>query len=213
VLEAAGFHPGRRARDHLAVLAAAGDLPGRRVDEVLAQVDLTAAAGRRVRGFSLGMRQRLGLAAALLGDPEVLVLDEPANGLDPAGVAWLRSLLRAHAEAGGTVLISSHLLAELAQLIDDVVIIVSGRVSFAAPLESLFAGGHLRIRGSDPGRLWEAYGLAGAGLEHEEDTLFVTGLSAEEAGEIALSVGVALYELTAETPSLEEVFMQLAAAG
>jgi ABC-2 type transport system ATP-binding protein len=137
MLEAAGFHPGRRARDHLRVLAAAAGLPGRRVDEVLAQVDLTAAAGRRVRGFSLGMRQRLGLAAALLGDPEVLVLDEPANGLDPAGVAWLRGLVRGLAADGRTVILASHVLAEIAQTADHVVIVSSGELRFTGPLREI----------------------------------------------------------------------------
>jgi ABC-2 type transport system ATP-binding protein len=142
----------------------------------------------------------------------VLVLDEPANGLDPAGVAWLRGLLRAHAAAGGTVLLSSHLLAELAQLIDDVVIIVAGQVTLSEPLSALAGGSRLRVRGRDPRRLWDAYASVGAGLDAEGDTLFVTGLTAEDAGEIALHLGVALYELTAEAPSLEQVFMQLAGA-
>jgi ABC-2 type transport system ATP-binding protein len=137
MLEAAGFHPGRRARDHLRVLAAAGGLPGRRVEEVLAQVDLTEAAGRRVRGFSLGMRQRLGLAAALLGDPEVLVLDEPANGLDPAGVAWLRGLVRGLAAQGRTVILASHVLGEIAQTADHVVIVSSGELRFTGPLREI----------------------------------------------------------------------------
>ena len=118
MLEATGFHPGRRARDHLRVIADAAGIPGRRVDEVLAQVDLTSAARRRVREFSLGMRQRLGLATALLGDPQVLLLDEPANGLDPAGIAWLRGLLRSLADEGRTVIVASHVLSEVAQTVD-----------------------------------------------------------------------------------------------
>jgi ABC-2 type transport system ATP-binding protein len=140
MLEATGFHPGRRARDHLRVLAAAGGVPDRRVDEVLGQVGLTEAAGRqarRVRGFSLGMRQRLGLAAALLGDPRVLLLDEPANGLDPAGIAWLRGLLRELAGQGRTVVVASHVLGEVAQTADHVVIISAGRLRFAGPLREL----------------------------------------------------------------------------
>jgi ABC-2 type transport system ATP-binding protein len=137
LLEATGFHPGRRARDHLRVLAAADQVPGRRVDEVLAQVDLSAAAGRRVREFSLGMRQRLGLAAALLADPGVLVLDEPANGLDPAGMAWLRGLLRGLAAEGRTVILASHVLAEIAQTADHVVIVSSGQLRFAGPLQEI----------------------------------------------------------------------------
>lgn len=137
VLEATGFHPGRRGRDTLRILAAATGVPASRVDEVLDQVDLTDAADRRVGGYSLGMRQRLGLAAALLGDPAVLILDEPANGLDPEGMAWLRVLLRDRADAGCTVLISSHVLSEIAQLADHAVIIHQGRLRFAGPLSTL----------------------------------------------------------------------------
>jgi ABC-2 type transport system ATP-binding protein len=137
LLEATGCHPGRRARNHLRVLAAAAGLPDSRVDEVLDQVDLTAHAGRRVRGFSLGMRQRLGIAAALLGDPEVLVLDEPANGLDPAGHAWLRGLLRKLADEGRTVLVASHLLSEVAQTVDHVVIVSAGQLRFTGRLREI----------------------------------------------------------------------------
>jgi ABC-2 type transport system ATP-binding protein len=134
MLEATGFHPGRRARDHLRVLADTADIPGSRVDEVLDQVGLAPAARRRVREFSLGMRQRLGLAAALLGDPRVLVLDEPANGLDPGGIAWLRGLLRGLADEGRTVIVASHVLSEVAQTVDHVVIVSAGQVRFAGPL-------------------------------------------------------------------------------
>jgi ABC-2 type transport system ATP-binding protein len=137
LLEATGFHPGRRARDHLLVLAAAGGMPDRRVDEVLGQVGLASAASRRVREFSLGMRQRLGLAAALLGDPPVLLLDEPANGLDPAGIVWLRGLLRGLASEGRTVVVASHVLGEVAQTADRVVIVTAGELRFAGPLRDL----------------------------------------------------------------------------
>ena len=147
MLEATGFHPGRRARDHLRVLAAAADVPDQRVDEVLDQVGLAEAAGRRVRGFSLGMKQRLGLAAALLGDPQVLLLDEPANGLDPAGIAWLRGLLRGLADEGRTILVASHVLGEVAQTADRVVIVSDGRLRFAGPLDELGGNGtRARIR-------------------------------------------------------------------
>jgi ABC-2 type transport system ATP-binding protein len=141
VLEATGCHPGRTARAHLRVQAAAGHTDPARVDEVLAQVELTSAAGRRVGGFSLGMRQRLGLATALLTRPQVLILDEPANGLDPEGVRWLRDLLRGLAADGRTVLVSSHLLAEMAQTVDDVVIVNRGRLITQAPLAELTSGG------------------------------------------------------------------------
>jgi ABC-2 type transport system ATP-binding protein len=137
VLEATGFHPGRRGRDHLRVLAQQAGVSGRRVDEVLDLVDLTRAADRRVAGYSLGMRQRLGLASALLGDPEVLVLDEPSNGLDPAGIAWLRDLLRGLAADGRAILVSSHVLSEVAQTVDQVVIVHEGRLRYAGGLDDL----------------------------------------------------------------------------
>jgi len=137
VLEATGFHPGRRGRDHLRVTAHAAGLPASRVDDVLDQVGLTGDAGRRVGGYSLGMRQRLGLATALLGDPQVLVLDEPGNGLDPAGMAWLRELLRELARQGRTVIVSSHVLSEVAQTVDHIVIVHQGRLRFDGPLREL----------------------------------------------------------------------------
>jgi ABC-2 type transport system ATP-binding protein len=145
VLESNDFHPGRTVRDHLRALALAGEIPPGRVDEVLALVELGHAARGRVRTYSLGMRQRLGLAAALLGDPELLVLDEPANGLDPAGVNWLRRFLRGFAQRGGTVLVSSHLLAEAAQTVDDVVIIDRGRRIAAGPLDELTGNGRTSL--------------------------------------------------------------------
>ena len=141
LLEATGFHPRRRARNHLAVLAASCGLPGRRVDEVLDLVDLGSSANRRVREFSLGMRQRLGLAAALLGDPQVLLLDEPANGLDQAGIAWLRGLLRGLAGEGRTVVVASHVLGEVAQTADHVVIVNAGELRFSGPLQELGGSG------------------------------------------------------------------------
>jgi ABC-2 type transport system ATP-binding protein len=137
VLEATGFHPGRRGRDHLRILAQVTGLPVARVDEVLDQVELTGDAHRRIGGYSLGMRQRLGLAGALLGDPRILVLDEPANGLDPAGVAWLRGLLRKLADEGRTVVISSHVLSEVAQSADQIVIIHNGQLRFSGPLSEM----------------------------------------------------------------------------
>src|SRR5215468_7672661 len=142
LLEAAGFHPGRRARNHLTVLAASCHVPSRRVDEVLDLVDLASSANRRVREFSFGMRQRLGLAGALLGDPQVLLLDEPANGLDPAGIAWLRGLLRGLADEGRTVIIASHVLGEIAQTADHAVIVSAGQVRFTGPLGDIGATGN-----------------------------------------------------------------------
>jgi ABC-2 type transport system ATP-binding protein len=140
VLEATGFHPGRRGRDHLRIAARSARLPDARVDEVVKQVGLDDAADRRVGGYSLGMRQRLGLATALLGDPAALILDEPGNGLDPAGLAWLRDLLRGLAAQGRTVIVSSHVLSEVAQTADHVVIVNRGRLSYAGPLDELGTG-------------------------------------------------------------------------
>jgi ABC-2 type transport system ATP-binding protein len=143
VLEASSFHPGRTARNHLRIQALAAAVDRGRIDEVLDLVQLTSAAGRRIGGFSLGMRQRLSLATALLADPEILILDEPANGLDPEGVHWLRGLLRGFAAEGGTVLVSSHMLAETAQTVDSVVIIDHGRLVTQSPLASLTVHGDL----------------------------------------------------------------------
>jgi ABC-2 type transport system ATP-binding protein len=141
VLEAGGFHPGRRGRDHLRVLARPARITDARVDEVLEVVQLTPAAHRRVGGYSLGMRQRLGLAGALLGDPQVLVLDEPGNGLDPEGMAWLRGLLRDLARAGRTIIVSSHVLSEVAQTVDQLVIIANGRLRYAGSLAAVGGSG------------------------------------------------------------------------
>src|SRR3954463_11409722 len=159
VLEDASFHPGRSARNHLRILAVTGGHPARRVDEVLAVVGLEGAADRRVKGFSMGMRQRLAIAAALLGDPEVLILDEPTNGLDPPGIRWMRDLVRAEAARGRAVLVSSHLLSEVAQSVDDVVVISHGVLRGAGTLESVLGGSDgpmTRVRAADPGRLADA---------------------------------------------------------
>src|ERR1700744_3226601 len=155
VLEATDFHPGRSGRDHLRMLGQAVDVPDSRADEVLRRVDLGDAARRRVKGYSLGMRQRLGLAVALLGDPELLILDEPANGLDPEGVRWLRDFLRTLAAQGRTAPISSHVLAEAAQTVDQVVSISRGRLVAESSLTHLTArvGGSVRVRVADPVRL------------------------------------------------------------
>jgi ABC-2 type transport system ATP-binding protein len=152
VLEAGGFHPGRRAREHLLILARLAGVPDRRVDAVLDEVGLAGDARRRVGGYSLGMRQRLGIASALLGDPEVLVLDEPGNGLDPAGMAWLRALLRDLAAQGRTIIVSSHVLAEVVQIADRVVIVTGGELRYAGPLDGLpgdFEAAFLRLTGSE----------------------------------------------------------------
>ena len=158
VLEATDFHPGRSGRDHLRTLGRAAGIPDSRADEVLQTVELQAAGRRRVKGYSLGMRQRLGLAGALLGDPELLILDEPANGLDPEGVRWLRDFLRAFASEGRTVLVSSHVLAEVAQTVDQVLIINRGRLVIESSLQQLTTrvGGTVRVRTPRPDQLHEA---------------------------------------------------------
>jgi ABC-2 type transport system ATP-binding protein len=214
VLEATDFHPGRSGRDHLRTLSRAAELPDARADEVLRVVELYDAGGRRVKGYSLGMRQRLGLAAALLGDPELLILDEPANGLDPEGVRWLRDFLRAFAAQGRTVLVSSHALAEVAQTVDQVLIVNRGRLVVESSLAQLTArvGGAVRVRTPDAAKLREA--LARAGLQTsvgDEHVLLVQGATSERVGELAFAAGVAVHELVSEGSSLEQVFLELTA--
>ena len=211
VLEASEVHPGRSGRNHLRVLAAASGVPRSRVEEVLALVELTAAAKRRVKGYSLGMRQRLGLATALLGDPEVLVLDEPANGLDPAGVRWLRDLLRSLASEGRTILVSSHVLAEVAQTVDRVVIIHRGKLIQQATIAEVLAGaqGGTRVRSPEASRLRSLLAAQGATVTELEDTTLVADLAPERIGELAAANNIVLHELTIERATLEEVFLEL----
>ena len=228
VLEAADFHPGRSGRDHLFSLALAlgqaggGDgsflgrerAASRRVDAVLQLVELSGAARRRVGSYSLGMRQRLGLAGALLGDPELLILDEPANGLDPEGVRWLRDFLRRFAAEGKTVFVSSHVLAEVAQTVDQVVIINKGRLVTFAPLAELTArvSGGVRVRAPNIGRLQSA--LAAVGIRStllDSNELLVEGAPSARVGEIAFAAGVPVHELVPESSSLEDVFLELTA--
>ncbi|HET7385851.1 MAG TPA: ATP-binding cassette domain-containing protein [Nocardioidaceae bacterium] len=212
-LEASSFHPGRTARAHLQVLALGSNIPVSRCEEMLAQVGLSAVAGRRVGGFSLGMRQRLALAAALIGDPSVLLLDEPANGLDPAGIAWLRGFLRALAAEGRTVLVSSHVLSEVQQSVDDVVVISRGRLVRRGPLSELDTGPHaVRVRTPEPARLREvlAVHLPDAALETQPDgALRAIGVTAEQVGHLAHVEGVELHELAAEAGDLEKVFLAM----
>jgi ABC-2 type transport system ATP-binding protein len=216
VLEAQGFHPGRSARDHLRSSAAAIGVPDPVADHALATVGLTAVAGQAVGRFSLGMRQRLALATALLGDPQVLILDEPANGLDPEGIAWLRAFLRGFAAQGRTVLVSSHLLAEVEQSVDQLVVISRGRCVYQGGLAQL-RGEHrarLLVRCNDPGRLADA--LAADGLL-EIDTLpdgrlGIAGAEAGRVGDLALAAGVAIYEMAEERVDLEQIFLRLTSA-
>ena len=212
VLEATDFHPGRSGRDHLRMLSDAVELPRSRVEEVLRLVELTDAAGRRVKGYSLGMRQRLGLAAALLGDPELLILDEPANGLDPEGVRWLRDFLREFAAGQRTVLVSSHVLAEVAQTVDQVLIINRGRLVVESPLEQLTArvGGSVRVRSPEPDKLVAALKRAGIETTPSNDhTVLAHGTTSERVGDLAFAAQVPLHELIAESSSLEDVFLEL----
>ena len=213
VLEDTGFHPGRSGRDHLRVLAATSGVPAARVDETLELVGLAGpAAKQRVKGYSLGMRQRLAIASALLGDPEVLVLDEPTNGLDPAGVRWLRSLMRSAAGQGKAVLVSSHLLAEVAQTVDEAVVIAGGRLRASGPIGTLMAraeGSVTRVRSVDDARLAAALEGERITVERDGDALLVRGASPELVGRAAFAAGVAVTGLGSEGQSLEDVFLQL----
>ena len=212
VLEATNFHPGRKGRNHLRVLAQPQRIPESRVNELLELVDLAGAAGKRVKTYSLGMRQRLTIAGALLGDPEVLILDEPANGLDPEGIRWLRGFLRGLAERGRTVLVSSHVLSEMAQLADRVVIIHRGRLISHTSLDEILARaeGGVRVRSPQAGRLRTV--LSAAGFESTETapgTLAVKNAPIERVGELAAHNQIVLHELSTESASLEEIFLEL----
>jgi ABC-2 type transport system ATP-binding protein len=213
LLEASSFHPARTARSHLRVYAAAGGIPDSRVEEVLDQVGLADAARRKVKGFSLGMRQRLGLATALLGNPKVLVLDEPANGLDPEGIAWLRSFLRHMAvEEGRTILVSSHVLSEVEQTVDRVVILNHGKLVRQGTLGELSEGQEVAVVVRSPQVDQLAAVLEGkaASVERTPDqALRVAGLDAAEVGHLAFTSGVELHELSTERSDLEDVFLAL----
>ena len=205
------FHPLRTGRNHLKWLAQAGGIRASRIDEVLELVELADAADRKVGGYSLGMKQRLGLAAALLGEPEVLVLDEPANGLDPAGIRWLRNFLRGFAAAGGTVFVSSHLLAEMAEMADDVVVIDKGRLVTHAPVVDLLARttGGVRVVTPQPERLADLF--VSRAIEHERigpDTMIVAA-DGRAVGTIAAEAGIPIFGLEDQERSLEDVFFEL----
>jgi ABC-2 type transport system ATP-binding protein len=212
VLEATSFHPGRRARQHLAVQAVAAGVPLERVERVLEEVGLADAAGRRVKGFSLGMRQRLGLASALLGSPKVLILDEPTNGLDPEGVHWLRQYLRAYADDGNCVLISSHLLAEVAQTVDDVVIVAKGRLVAQSSLSELARHNRpaIRIRTPHAEALRGTLSSQGIGAEIvAADVVMAVDTTTEAVGLAAAGAGAAIYEMRAERFDLEQFFLEI----
>ena len=205
------FHPQRSGRNHLKWLAQAAGIPVSRTQQVLDVVELSDAAGRKVGGYSLGMKQRLGLAAALLGDPQVLILDEPANGLDPAGIRWLRNFLRRFASEGRTVFVSSHLLTEVAEMADDVVVIDRGRLVTHASVHQLVdrASGGVRVITPQPERLAEA--LLARSIEHERvgpDALYVAA-DRQAVGTLAAAAGIPLFGLEDQERSLEDVFFEL----
>ncbi len=212
LLDASGFHPGRSGRNALRVIATGAGIPNARVDEVLRLVELEGDARRRVGAYSTGMKQRLALAAALLGDPEVLVLDEPANGLDPEGMLWLRKFLRHLADQERTVLVSSHVLAEVEQTVDDVLIMSKGRLLAQGPISRLASSAQPVVRARSPQaeKLAAALVSAGAAVNRLDDALAVRGPSAAEVGELAHAQDLALHELFTETPSLEDLFLQIA---
>ena len=211
-LEVAGAHPGRSGRNHLRALAAMAGLPASRVDEVLRMVELDTAADRRAGKYSLGMRQRLGLAATLLGDPRVMVLDEPANGLDPQGIRWLRDFLRGMATEGRTVLVSSHVLAEVAQTVDDVVVIHRGRLIDQGPVSQFTTGANVRVRTPRPDELRAALERSGLSVTVARDgVMTVATRDAAQVGDLAFAAGVPLHELTPAATSLEEAFLAMTA--
>lgn len=212
-LEAASFHPARTARNHLNVYALASGIEKPRVDRALQLVGLADVANRRVSGYSLGMRQRLGLAFALLGDPGVLVLDEPVNGLDPEGIRWMRSLLGQLAAEGRTVLVSSHLLSEVQQSVDRVVIISHGKSVYEGDLHGLETGSRVLVDSPDRQGLSTALQSAGVEVAVAASGLTVTGSSATDVGAIAHSAGIALSLLSVEQAGLEDVFLELVGAG
>ncbi|MER6099364.1 ABC transporter ATP-binding protein [Streptomyces sp. NPDC001728] len=211
LLEARSVHPGRTAHHHLTALAHTHGIPGARVERVLALTGLTQVAHKRVKGFSLGMGQRLGIAAALLGDPAAVVLDEPVNGLDPEGVLWIRTLLRSLAAEGRTVLVSSHLMSEMALTADHLIVIGKGRLLADTTVEALVrtsGGTSVRVVTPEADRLRAL--LPGAGITVDApDTLLVTGPDAPEIGRTAAAHGVPLHELAPQAPSLEQAFMAL----
>ncbi len=210
-LESSSFHPARTGRNHLRILCIAAGLPLKRADAVLDMVGLGAAGKRKVRGYSLGMRQRLGLASALIGDPSVLVMDEPANGLDPDGIRWLRGFFRHLASEGRTVLVSSHQLNEVQEVADRVVILNHGQLVRAGTIAELTAGSEsVRVRTPNPAALGEAIASGGGFAQHEDPlTLQVRGMTLEQVGHLAFTTGVELHELSAQSFDLEDLFFQL----
>jgi ABC-2 type transport system ATP-binding protein len=214
ILEASGAHRGRSGRNHLRMLCDAAGIPTSRADDVLEMVGLTPAAKRKFKGYSLGMRQRLGIAAALLGDPDVLILDEPANGLDPEGIRWMRDLLKSLADEGRTVLVSSHLLSEMEILADDVIIIAAGKLVRQGPVGEVIesAGGQqMLVRTPKPDALIAELGSAVKATDTGDGAWRIIGADGPTIGAAAMRVGAEIHELTVERPDLENVFLQLTA--
>lgn len=213
LLDAKGLHPSRTARAHLRQLAASNAIPTRRVDEVLELTGLSKVADKRVRGFSLGMGQRLGMAAALLGDPQVLIFDEPVNGLDPEGVKWVRETCRALAAEGRTVFISSHLMSEMSQTADHLLVIGKGRILSSGPVSEVIASATTdRVRVVSPQAKDLASALEAKGVQTtatSAETLETTSASAAQVGEVAAAANVVLHELTTVKASLEDAYLEL----
>jgi ABC-2 type transport system ATP-binding protein len=213
LLEARAIHTGRSARNHLLALAATNGIGRRRVNEVIGLVGLDSVAGKRAGGFSLGMGQRLGIATALLGDPATLILDEPVNGLDPEGILWIRTLLKALAAEGRTVFVSSHLMSEMAQTASHLIVIGQGRLiadSSVADLTAQVSRDVVLVRTDDVARLRGLLSRDGVGITASDaDRLVVTGLSSAEIGRIAADAAIALVELIPQQASLEEAFMEI----
>ncbi len=211
VLDADSFHPGRTGRNHLRFVAAANGLPPARVDEVLKETDIAGVADRVVKGYSLGMRQRLALATALLGDPDILILDEPANGLDPQGMHWLRDLLVQKTHAGKTVLISSHVLAELAQFVDEIIVIEKGKLVAQGTMAELSkASGTVHVKSPNATKLADALRAQGMNVQQSgEAELIVRDGNAARVGDLALKEGVAIHALSEAGESLEDTFLRL----
>ena len=213
LLDAKAAHPGRSARSHLRTMAATHHIPRARVDEVIEMTGLTGVAGKRVGGFSLGMGQRLGIAAALLGDPQTLILDEPVNGLDPEGVQWVRRMVRGLADEGRTVFLSSHLMSEMAQTADQLLVIGRGRIITAGPVQEVIdsvSGTGVRVRSPRATELAALVEADGATVTAPEaGTLELRGTTAKRVGDLALAHGIVLHELSPRSASLEEAYMSL----
>jgi ABC-2 type transport system ATP-binding protein len=214
LLDAKAVHPGRTARNHLRALAASNKIKRSRVDEVLEFVGITSVANKKVGDFSLGMSQRLGIAGALLGDPSVLLFDEPVNGLDPEGIRWIREFFRSLANEGRTVFVSSHLMSEMAVSADQIIVIGRGKLITQGSVDDLTAtaNGTVLVRSSDNAKLTPAIGLL-RGIVHEENDhgLTVSGLTSDQIGQAAFDAGITVFELTPQRASLEDVFMDLTA--